>query len=224
MSCIKCSLPANTIADVCVDMQRYHALISCIYIHQHCMNACCTHVWCISTLEHGRIVYCKDDTVQQYCTAAVVCYRTMHDPATTCQLQFQCLGKRSASLALQCCTCCTAALVWCRTMHDLAITYHFQSPWENHHLAASLRLLLRPEHGFYVVRHDITNMSICCWKSHKQAVVGCSFSVRLLLRTQHCFCVSGRPHACLYSNDACLKLVLEELISVEFAQSTVSMW
>lgn len=36
-----------------------------------------------------------------------------------------------------------------RTMHDLAITYHFQSPWENHHLAASLRLLLRPEHCFF---------------------------------------------------------------------------
>lgn len=36
-------------------------------------------------------------------------------------------------------------------MHDLAVTYHFQSPWENHHLAASLRLLLKPEHAFLVV-------------------------------------------------------------------------
>jgi len=37
-------------------------------------------------------------------------------------------------------------------MHDLAVTYHFQSPWENHHLAASLRLLLKPEHAFLSVR------------------------------------------------------------------------
>ncbi len=36
-------------------------------------------------------------------------------------------------------------------MHDLAVTYHFQSPWENHHLAASLRLLLKPEHAFLSV-------------------------------------------------------------------------
>lgn len=45
-------------------------------------------------------------------------------------------------------------LIWCvmnRTMHDLAITYHFQSPWENHHLAASLTLSLKPEHSFLAV-------------------------------------------------------------------------
>lgn len=36
-------------------------------------------------------------------------------------------------------------------MHHLAVTYHFQSPWENHHLAASLRLLLKSEHAFLAV-------------------------------------------------------------------------
>lgn len=36
-------------------------------------------------------------------------------------------------------------------MHDHAITYHFEAPWENYHLAASLRLLLKPEHNFMSV-------------------------------------------------------------------------
>ena len=42
-------------------------------------------------------------------------------------------------------------IVQCRTMHELSVTYHFTSPWENHHLAASLRLLLRPEHAYFAV-------------------------------------------------------------------------
>ena len=45
-------------------------------------------------------------------------------------------------------------------MHDLAVTYHFQSPWENHHLAASLRLLLKPEHAFLSVSRQICHTRV----------------------------------------------------------------
>jgi hypothetical protein len=44
-------------------------------------------------------------------------------------------------------------------MHDLAITYHFEAPWENYHLAASLRLLLEPEHNFMSVRSLVLELS-----------------------------------------------------------------
>ncbi|DBA85497.1 TPA: hypothetical protein ACH3X2_000442 [Trebouxia sp. C0005] len=46
-------------------------------------------------------------------------------------------------------------------MHDLAVTYHFQSPWENHHLAASLRLMLKPEHAFL---SDLSREQIEPWR------------------------------------------------------------
>ena len=42
-------------------------------------------------------------------------------------------------------------IVQIKTLHPLAVTYNDQSPLENHHHAAAVRLLLQPEHRYLPV-------------------------------------------------------------------------
>lgn len=46
-----------------------------------------------------------------------------------------------------------------KTLHPLAVTYNDQSPLENHHHAAAVRLLLQPEYRYLPVSgHMLSNM------------------------------------------------------------------
>ena len=49
-----------------------------------------------------------------------------------------------------------------KTFHPLAVMYNDQSPLENHHIAAAVRLMLRPECNFTGVTSTIQPHIACC--------------------------------------------------------------
>ena len=59
-----------------------------------------------------------------------------------------------------------------KTAHPLAITYNDQSPLENHHHAAAVRLLLQPEHCYLPVSLHVL-LCVSLHTKHSSCHHGC---------------------------------------------------
>lgn len=65
----------------------------------------------------------------------------------------------------------TCGALQIKTLHPLAVTYNDQSPLENHHHAAAVRLLLQPEYRYLPVSlHELSNI---CMQVHTNKLHGC---------------------------------------------------
>ena len=94
-----------------------------------------------------------------------------------------------------------------KTAHPLAITYNDSSPLENHHLAASSRVLYMPEYCFPPV--SLLSSCIAVLKACRHPVCGCI--VHLVDTPEYCFppvsllsCCSAVSTPCMYSVCGCI--------------------